>query len=76
MRKPSLVLVACLGAFVPAAHAHHSFPAVFDDTQPVAVTGTIVRVEWTNPHIWFFVEVENPAARSPSGGSPAHRQAS
>jgi hypothetical protein len=60
MKKFSLMLVACLGAFVSAARAHHSFPAVFDDTQPVAVTGTIVRVEWTNPHIWFFVEVEEP----------------
>jgi hypothetical protein len=51
-----------LCAFLTAAHAHHSFPAVFDDTKPVKVTGTIVRVEWTNPHIWFFV-----AAAEPSG---------
>jgi len=42
------------------AHAHHSFAAVFDAAQPVAVTGTIVRVEWANPHIWFYVEVAEP----------------
>lgn len=40
--------------------AHHSFSAVFDAAEPVAVTGTIVRVEWMNPHIWFYVEVTEP----------------
>ena len=47
--------------FVSAATplwAHHSFVAVFDRTQPVNVTGTIARVEWTNPNIWFYVDVE------------------
>jgi hypothetical protein len=39
---------------------HHSFPAVFDSTQPVAVSGRIVRVEWLNPHIWFYLEVTEP----------------
>ena len=34
-------------------YAHHSFIAVFDRTKPVNVTGTITKVEWTNPHIWF-----------------------
>lgn len=61
MTKPlSLALGILLSAVSSAAQAHHSFPAVFDDTKPVAVTGTIVRVEWTNPHIWFFVEVKEP----------------
>lgn len=46
--------------YAGAAAAHHSFVAVFDATQPVSVTGTIVRVEWANPHIWFYVEVEEP----------------
>lgn len=59
MKKPLLsALGILLCALLSAAQAHHSFPAVFDDTKPVAVTGTIVRVEWTNPHIWFFVEVK------------------
>lgn len=56
----SSVLVGSLAALAAAAQAHHSFAAVFDATQPVAVTGTIVRVEWTNPHIWFYVEATAP----------------
>lgn len=56
-RLPSVVLLAAATA---PAYAHHSFSAVFDATKPVAVMGTIVRVEWMNPHIWFYVEVTEP----------------
>jgi hypothetical protein len=52
-------LAALFGSAVPA-HAHHSFAAVFDSTKPVAVTGTITRVEWLNPHIWFYLDVKEP----------------
>ncbi len=37
--------------------AHHSPLAEFDPNMPVKVTGTIQRVEWQNPHVWFFVDV-------------------
>lgn len=50
-------VAATLLAFVAPADAHHSFAAVFDATKPVTVTGKIVRVEWANPHIWFYLEV-------------------
>jgi hypothetical protein len=36
--------------------AHHSFDAEFDRSKPVKVTGVIKKVEWQNPHIWFYVE--------------------
>jgi hypothetical protein len=36
--------------------AHHAFAAEFDDKKPLKVTGTIKKVEWMNPHIWFYVE--------------------
>jgi hypothetical protein len=39
------------------AWAHHSPLAEFDPSTPVKVTGTIQRVEWQNPHVWFFVDV-------------------
>ena len=39
--------------------AHHSFAAEYDSTQPVKVTGVVTKVEWTNPHIWFYLEVKN-----------------
>ena len=43
-----------------SALAHHSFVASFDENKPVAMTGTVTSLEWTNPHIWFFIDVENP----------------
>src|SRR5438105_5865974 len=36
--------------------AHHSFAAEFDGSKPVKVTGVVKKVEWMNPHIWFYVE--------------------
>jgi hypothetical protein len=36
--------------------AHHSFAAEYDGTKPVKVTGVVKRVEWQNPHIWFYVD--------------------
>ena len=39
--------------------AHHSEIAEFDPSNPVKVTGTIKSVEWQNPHVWFYVDVED-----------------
>jgi hypothetical protein len=54
--------------------AHHSFAAEFDDTQPLKLTGTITKVEWSNPHIWYYVDVKNPDGTvtnwALSGGAP------
>jgi len=40
-----------------AALAHHSFPAQYDADQPVTLTGRITNVEWTNPHIFIYIDV-------------------
>ncbi len=45
-------------AAVPAL-AHHSFAAEYDGTKPVKVSGVVTKVEWTNPHIWFFIDVKD-----------------
>lgn len=54
--------------------AHHSFAAEFDDKKPVKMAGTIVRVEWQNPHIWFYLAVRNDDGSTTTwgfaGGAP------
>ena len=43
-----------------SASAHHSFAGQFDANQPVSVEGIVTRVEWQNPHVWFYVDAEEP----------------
>ena len=44
--------------YLPGAVAHHSFAAVFDADDPVELTGAVTGVEWLNPHVWFYIDVE------------------
>ena len=39
--------------------AHHSFAAQFDAEKPMELTGTVTKVEWRNPHAWFYIDVED-----------------
>jgi len=43
-----------------ATEAHHSFAAEYDSSKPVTVTGTVTKVEWTNPHARFYVDTKEP----------------
>ena len=45
--------------FASSVAAHHNFRAEFDINSPFTVTGTVTRVEWTNPHTWFYVDVKD-----------------
>lgn len=39
--------------------AHHSFAAEYDSKQPVKVTGAVTKVEWMNPHVYFYIDVKD-----------------
>ena len=42
------------------ALAHHSGAAVFDSTKKIELKGTVTKMEWTNPHAHFFIDVKDP----------------
>ena len=56
--------------------AHHSFAAEFDREQPFKVTGTVNKIEWTNPHIWIYVDVKEADGKVVTwafqGGPPSY----
>src|SRR5438552_4394971 len=58
--------------------AHHAFQAEYDATKPVKITGVVKKVEWMNPHIWFYVDVKDDSGKVTtwgfSGGPPGMLQ--
>jgi hypothetical protein len=59
---PVLVGLGLIMAIRPIA-AHHSETAEYDTSKPVKVTGTIKKVEWQNPHVWFYLDVMDEAGK-------------
>jgi len=49
--------ISCLLLAAPLAMAHHALPAEYDVNRPVTVMGKVTRIEWTNPHARFYVDV-------------------
>jgi len=60
VKTRSAVLAAVLGfaAGLPLA-AHHSFAAEFDGSKAVRLRGTLTKIEWTNPHSYFYIDVKD-----------------
>ena len=63
---------AALGLLlVPAAFAHHAYTAEFDTTKPVKLTGVLTKVEWSNPHIWIYLDVKDEDGKVTTWGFSA-----
>lgn len=57
IRPALLSLIASALAPATPIYAHHSFPAQYDAEKPITLTGTVTTVEWTNPHIFIYIDV-------------------
>ena len=55
----ALLAVSCLLSVVTPLLAHHSFAAEFDRDKVVTMRGFVTKVEWTNPHVWFYINVKD-----------------
>lgn len=72
------IIAVCCGALLVTGaarvSAHHSFAAEFDANRPVKLQGTVVKMEWINPHAWLHIDVKNPDGTTTrwmiEGGTP------
>jgi hypothetical protein len=71
MKPAALFYVASifiLSAAAARALAHHSFSAEFDADKRVTMTGTVTKLEWQNPHTWFYVDVKDDSGHTTNWG--------
>jgi hypothetical protein len=57
VRAPGVALLLAAALATAPLGAHHSFAAEFDSSRPVTLKGKVTRVDWTNPHVFLFVDV-------------------
>ena len=76
-KKSLLFVIAGIGILLAALPilGHHSFAAQYDRSKPITLKGTVSKVEWMNPHIYFYMDVKDDAERVTNwaieGGAPS-----
>jgi uncharacterized protein DUF6152 len=70
MTRKLAALLAAIGLILTAIPlaAHHSFYAEFDADKPIKVMGAVTKVEWENPHAWFYVDVQDESGKVSNWG--------
>jgi hypothetical protein len=67
LRTATRSIVGGAGAvLMVAAQAHHSFRAQYDSTKPIEVSGYVTRIDWMNPHVYFYIDVVNAEGKTES----------
>jgi len=73
MKTKLTILAGVLAAALPLV-AHHSFNAEFDGSKTLTLEGTVVKMDWVNPHSWLYLDVKGPDGQiqhwAVEGGSP------
>jgi hypothetical protein len=76
MRTTLVILFVALAPALASrtVWGHHAFAAEFDSTKPIKLQGTVVRMEWINPHTWIHMDVKRPNGKTErwmiEGGPP------
>jgi len=69
-----LLAAGSLLAFAAPLFAHHSFAAEYDGAKTIELKGTVTKVDWMNPHIWFYIDVKDASGQTVhwqcEGGAP------
>jgi hypothetical protein len=65
MRRNLLAATALFGMLVAAVPlvAHHSFAAEYDSNKPIKFQGKVTKVEWMNPHVYFYVDAKDDSGK-------------
>jgi len=63
-----LALVAALVGGSAPVLGHHSFAAQYDAARPVEMKGTVTKVEWTNPHVYLYIDVPQKGGKTANWG--------
>jgi len=65
MRLRSFTILGVSAVLIAAAPllAHHSFAAEYDAKKPIELKGTITKVDWMNPHVYFYIDVKDDSGK-------------